>query len=374
MKSIIIAGDFFPVKINHEYFASGDILKLFDLRIIELFLKADFSICNLEGVLTDCCVPIKKAGPNIRANGECINAFSKLNLSCASIANNHIADFGKRGFDDTIRLLSENNIDYLGTKEKHIKTFNICGKKISFYTVSETMFNTLRQGVDINLYDEFFVCQEINHLKSQVDYLVVLYHGGMEFFEYVTPELKKRFHRMADSGADVVLAQHTHAISCREHYNNSYLLYGQGDFQFAFGNHQRIHKKNGIIVELEVSSESIEVKEHLIEHSFGYTKYAECQSLSDFEIRNSRLADGDTFDAEFAKYAEERMLKWIDAFAGKKNFLENLLIQLHLRRRISKRMLLKYQDPQVLRIISGIEFEEFRELLLKGLWSRVIDN
>ena len=32
--------------------------------------------------------------------------------------------------------------------------------------------------------------------------------------------------RMADSGADIVISQHTHAVGVEERYNGAYLLYG----------------------------------------------------------------------------------------------------------------------------------------------------
>ena len=42
--------------------------------------------------------------------------------------------------------------------------------------------------------------------KSQCDYLIVMYHGGTEFFWFNSKMARRRFHRMAESGADLVIA------------------------------------------------------------------------------------------------------------------------------------------------------------------------
>jgi len=38
---------------------------------------------------------------------------------------------------------------------------------------------------------------------------------------------------MVNNGADVVLCQHTHCISCYENYRGGHILYGQGNFHFV---------------------------------------------------------------------------------------------------------------------------------------------
>ena len=50
------------------------------------------------------------------------------------------------------------------------------------------------------LYDEYAVCREVESIKSECDFLIVVYHGGAEKFRYPSPQIRRRFHRMADCG------------------------------------------------------------------------------------------------------------------------------------------------------------------------------
>lgn len=374
--NILIAGDFFPVKENASLYASGDVQQLLGTRIVELFHQASFSICNLEGVLTNSCTPISKFGPNIKASPNHIEALSSLGIDCVTLANNHSGDFGIGGLDDTKAILSERGINYIGLvcdgEDGTHCSVVLNNKKITFYSVSEKMFNTQRQGVCINLYDEYRVCNELSKLREQCDFLIVLYHGGMEFYWYVTPEVKKKFYRMADSGADMVIAQHTHSLTCREEYNGSFLHYGQGDFQFSLAESRRQpYKKHGIILEL-VIGDSISVKEHLVEHANSLTRYANNQYLESYNIRNKRLSDGDSFDVEFKEYCSRRLMKFLPSIHGSNISLIDRLYKRFLSNEEYKHYLLKkYTKQDLLGLISCMEFEEFREFVLSGVWDLV---
>lgn len=77
----------------------------------------------------------------------------------------------------------------------------------------------------------------------------MLYHGGREFYRYPSPGLQHRFRRMADKGADLVVAQHTHCVGCCEKYNNSTLVYGQGNFIFDYGDDE--YWNTGLLIEVD---------------------------------------------------------------------------------------------------------------------------
>lgn len=60
----------------------------------------------------------------------------------------------------------------------------------------------------------------------------MLYHGGKEYYRYSSPNLQKTCRKMTEKGADLVLCQHSHCIGSYEEYNDSTILYGQGNFIF----------------------------------------------------------------------------------------------------------------------------------------------
>ena len=316
---ILLGGDLFPSKNNVDLFTEGRSDELFDEAIIELFKRADFSICNLEGTLTDSCEPIKKVDPIIKAPKEAIRGYSGLNLSCVTLANNHIADYGAVGFEDTIHVLEQSGIDYFGAgKKADIKKYieiNANHKKVIIYTVAETMFNVPSESMPgVNLYDGFETCDEIRKLRKECDYLVVIYHGGTEFFWYGSRLLRKRFHHMAESGANLVVAQHTHCIGMQEEYKGACLLYGQGDFLFA--RRESPYREFGLLLELVVSDDGVKVSRHLIKHVDNHVIYDPEQDFTQFDERSHRLHSGDDFDEEYKDFASDGLLKFLEAFRG----------------------------------------------------------
>ncbi len=369
---IIIGGDLFPSENNVELFVSGYSNQLFDDRILNLFQNANYSICNLEGVLSDSEYPIKKVDPVIKAPKAAWNGYKQLKLSSVTLANNHVFDYGVRGYQDTIEVLINNNVDFFGAGIKNqmsnSRSVNANGKIVTIYSVSETMFNIPdHERPGANIYDEYIVCDEIKQLKKNCDYLIVIYHGGTEFYWYGSDWLRTRFHRMADCGADLITAQHTHCIGLQEQYNNSYLLYGQGDFLFA----RRInpYREFGLLLEIQVSDE-IKIIRHLIHHQDNRVEYDAGQNFSQFDERSKEYSEGETFAKEYTEFSTNKMFMFLEAFRGK-NFSDRIAKKILSKDKYKERLLRKYSEKQLLRIISGIQFEEYRESLINGLWNSV---
>ena len=111
---IVIAGDIIPSGKNIPLFESGNACQVLGKTICDLFAKADFSIVNLEGALTDSNNEQEKAGPKIKAPVKSINGLKNLGVKAVALANNHVTDYGQQGFLDTIHTLFSAGIDYVG--------------------------------------------------------------------------------------------------------------------------------------------------------------------------------------------------------------------------------------------------------------------
>lgn len=53
----------------------------------------------------------------------------------------------------------------------------------------------------------------IKRLKEQVNFIIVIAHGGREHYQLPTPKLRERYRFYVDSGADLVVGHHTHCVS-----------------------------------------------------------------------------------------------------------------------------------------------------------------
>ena len=204
----------------------------------------------------------------------------------------------------------------------------------------------------------------MEELKKQCDYLFVLYHGGVEFFQYPTPWARQRFHRMADSGADVIIAQHTHCIGTEEYYGNAYLLYGQGNFCF----HQLREKElanSGLLLQFVLSKDSIKILKYPIRNENGKVRLLP-ELPPDLEIRNRRLANGETFQEEFRKHAEKWMTIWMLEIRGHR-LSDRILRKILGKERFLRYLRRYYKDYSVLRMLELVRAEEHSEIMQRGL-------
>lgn len=369
MSKIIIVGDLFPTETNTPYFTKGDIKSLFGEKLIQLFKEADLTICNLEGALTDHGEICKKTGPVKVAPISAIEAYKQLGIDCCLLANNHVTDGGHQGMIDTMRTLDNAGIKHIGAgkNQNEIVRFiiqKVGGLNIGFYNVSETMYNKpTKDTAGAWLYDEYIVCRELEQLKKQCDYLVVLYHGGIEKFHYPSPVTRKRFHRMADCGADMILAQHTHCIGCEEYYNGSYLLYGQGDFllkNFAPG-----LTDTGLIVELVIENGQVQIKKHKVKSVNNlFVRYDEQQDLSEFITRSNKVGDEDYVYQELQKFCDKELRLYLTAFKSPSK------LRLRLKRFFPaayKKWLYKYNERDLMFALHTLRSEQNRETAVLGI-------
>lgn len=369
MNKIIIVGDLFPVPSNFDKFSEGDVQFLFGEKICQLFSEADYRICNLEGALTDQPGKCEKTGAALFASTSTIKAYKELGISCCTLANNHITDAGDCGVLDTMRVLDENNICHLGAgcninDIKHFITFEVGQKKVGLYNVAEMMYNepTISKP-GAYLYDEYIVCQEIKSYRQQCDYLIVIYHGGAEKFRYSSPQTKKRFHRMVDSGANMILSQHTHCVGSEEYYKGAYLLYGQGNFLFRSFNDG--FTNSGIIVELILSSNGADVKKHLVKAVSNTVRYDEQQDFTSFNERSSRINDDAFIQQQFDDYCLKELPVYLRAYKGKLPF-RNILARFFPK--AYKSILFKgYDRKQLLFTLHSLRSEQNREVAIGGL-------
>ena len=385
--SLVIGGDLFPTPCNKHLFESGNIDALFsgggrDHNIVDIVKGAHYSIFNLEGCLTERTEEVVKAsGPKLKASPKSLSAIKTLGVSCLATANNHVMDFLSNGYYDTITAIKECGIDYVGsgTNTSIIKKYiniNINDCNICIYNVAETMYNV--PTIDypgVNVYDEFIVCSDLTELRKKHDYIIVIYHGGTEFFPYPTPMLKKRFHRMADCGADLITAQHTHCLGCEEYYNGSYLLYGQGNFLF---NRHKGHRGGTLLLELVFSTrrKTQLIKHHLVHNTIG-VEYDKAQELTDFFKRSAKVNDDNFLHQEFLKFALSLYPKISKSFQPY-NLFDKILSRIFPKPMYkSYRSRYRFRFPnkeQTMRLLYTLESEQQRETATAMLHAILHDN
>lgn len=236
--NIIILGDICPSWGNRTEFNTLNPQNVFH-DILPIMKGADYVIGNLEAPATESNIKLDKNSINLKANPKDVHVLKKAGVKALSLANNHILDYGIDGLNDTIMYTEKNGIMTYGVGEKDqaedLTVVHIEDTRVGFLAFAEHEFNCAQDyGYGANLWNDIESLSVIREAKKQVDYLIIQYHGGIENYKYPSPNLQKKCRAMAEAGADFITCQHSHCVGTRECWNESEILYGQGNTVFGY--------------------------------------------------------------------------------------------------------------------------------------------
>lgn len=237
---ILITGDFYPSGRIADLVHSNKIEYLFG-DFLQFISSSDLVITNLEAPLTNSSNPIQKTGPNIKAPIATADFLRLAGFNLVTLANNHVMDFGKAGLSDTIDALRKQKMNFIGAglNETEIKEpfiFEKDGIKVGILNFCENEWSTADfGGAGANPIDPINNYYSIKDLKKKVDVLLVITHGGHEYYNLPSPDIQKLLRFYIDAGANAVINHHPHFISGFEIYKSYPIFYSLGNFVFDKG-------------------------------------------------------------------------------------------------------------------------------------------
>lgn len=326
---IYILGDVGASESNTQAFCDAE-KDLFSSEIQDMCERADIVILNLEKPLTDIISPLGKCPPDCAAPRKTINGIRLLNPKVITLSNNHIMDQREQGLQSTIDIITQNGIQYVGagnnlaearkpliiTKEGiRLGIYACCEKEFSFAT--ETMAGA-------NVFDPLETFDDLINLRKNCDFLVVLFHGGMQGYPYPTPYQQKVCRKMCDKGADFVVCQHSHIIGCEEQYAGGRIVYGQGNFLLDDVPNENWHSGLMIEVSFENGESSVEYIPILtLDHKVVMHPNAEIVKHA-FMKRSREIMQENTVDALFSDLCERKLSDYLLKLSGKSRLLQRV--------------------------------------------------
>ena len=376
---ILIGADFVPTKSNEEWFEKGKVKELVGEELYKKIIQADYRIFNLEAPLTNSFQPIKKCGPNLIAHTNTINAYKKLGVNLFTLANNHILDQGISGVISTQNILESVGINYVGLKSNKFLDnssfiFSYGGKKVGVYACTEHEFSTLNNIFDIiaNPYDEKIIYEKIKVLKEKCDYIIVLYHGGKEYYRYPSPKLQESCRKMISFGANLVVCQHSHCIGCEEKYENGTIVYGQGNFLFDLSNNE--YSQTGLLIELDSNFKISYIPLKKNGNSISIASKSEAlEIISAFNFRSKEIQEKDFIINNYNKFTEEMFETYLWTLSGKESIVFKILNKLTNGKLRAWSLRKKYNDEAIMKIYNYIICEAHNELLTNILERKIYE-
>lgn len=222
--TVIATGDVIPARsTNFQTTQRKDFTWPFQ-KTADALKAADITFINLETPLMKDCQLINE-GMRFCGSEKHIEGLTYAGVDVASLANNHSANYGKPGIDETKNLLQSNGILVTGLNGPVFK--EVKGIKFAFLGYSDIEKTPL-----VSVADENKIMAEVADAKKNADVVIVQYHWGTE---YITPpeERQKFLGRLTiDAGADLVIGNHPHWIKPVEFYKGKLITYAHGNFVF----------------------------------------------------------------------------------------------------------------------------------------------
>ena len=232
--SLSISGDFC---ITPSYLSKNLITE----KISKLFYETDINIVNLECPVNYAGEEKKiiKVGPHLETNEKIFEYLKQLNVTAVTLANNHILDYDVEGLQSTINGCKKNNISYVGVgndliqasipliiekNEIRIAVVNFCENEWSIATDCTAGANPL------DIIDNL---SQIKKAKNLADFVIVIIHGGSEYYNLPSPRMLKQYRFFAENGASAVIGHHTHCLNGFEVHNKVPIFYGLGNMIFT---------------------------------------------------------------------------------------------------------------------------------------------
>ncbi len=371
--SIIIAADLVPTKSNANLFVSGDVRSLFGKEVLETLSKADYRICNLETPLVNQETPIPKCGPNLIASEASIRGIRDVGINLVTLANNHVMDQGEQGLDSTCRVLDDASIRYVGagrnlSEAARPYVFEQKGKRFGVYACAEHEFSIAQVNAPgANPFDPLESFEHIQELRKKCDYVIVLYHGGKEYYRYPSPWLQRVCRKFVDKGANLVLCQHSHCIGCSETYENGTILYGQGNFLFDLGDDDYLNSSLLVLINDDLSISFVPLCKNGANVRLA-TKEESDDILQQFYKRNDEIKTHGFIENNYDEFANSKRSDYLIAFRGKESFVFRVINKALGKNRIRKFFLKRIYDQRSrLAVLNFVECEAHRELIIRSL-------
>lgn len=367
---IIILGDIGASKLNEEAFCNAE-KDLFSDEIQNICKNADIVLLNLEKPLTNEHTPLGKCPPDFSAPTDTINGIRLLNPTAVTLANNHIMDQRVLGLRSTIQTLVDNGIQYVGVgananEARKPLVLKKNGYTIGVYACCEKEFSFATEySAGANAYDPLVTFDDIEELKQSCDYLIILFHGGLQGFPYPTPQQQRVCRKMCEKGADIVICQHSHIVGCEEDYAGGKIIYGQGNF--LLDEIDTDSWRTGVMVEITFNANNynsiqcipVETKEHKV-----YLSPNTELVLDGYNRRSEELRVPSILNEKYKQYCVKRLPDYLLKLSG-----TNILLQKVLRRSGMKSIYIKHRfnESYINRLADYLYCDTHREAIETGI-------
>ena len=302
--TFVACGDTGPVRNLEAIATSGDSAHILG-EMKPLLDDADFVFANVEANFSTRGIPLDRV-PVFRLDPAAFDLIRQANIKIASLANNHMFDYGVDAFVDTIKILKQHGIKYFGaglTFEDALDSaiYEVGNIKFGFVGFRDCELPSVSSNgvITPQMYKEH-ILTAISKLKGQVDWLIVSLHFGLEYRFVPRPADVELCHELIDGGANIILGHHPHYPQGVEAYSNGLIVYSLGNF--VWDQNFAGHTASSYVLQISVDKKKLQAVRAVpfyMDRDYQICLHKGDEALAEIDLLSSLLTDQPTFDREW---------------------------------------------------------------------------
>ena len=224
----------------------GGISGVFGGSLLSYMRGADIMVVNNEFPYSNRGTPLEDKTFTFRADPSSADLLNDMGVDVATIANNHIYDYGSAALLDTLTALDNAGIARTGAGANIDEASHPV-----YYTVDNGVKIAIIAATEIERFDNpdtkgatetsagVFRCLDISRLQSRIReaknegaFVIVCIHWGTENQEEIDWWQQKQGPEIADAGADLIIGSHPHILQKIDYIGNVPVVYSLGNYLF----------------------------------------------------------------------------------------------------------------------------------------------
>jgi poly-gamma-glutamate synthesis protein (capsule biosynthesis protein) len=188
-------------------------------KIMDEFSEADLVAINLESPIFEPC-PLTQTGMKFCADKRIVEGLLELGVGMVGVANNHIRNYGDKGYEMTVEVLRRVGIEI--SSEENLVIVEKDDVTYGFWAIDLVS----------SRYTNKWLEEKVKKMSEEVEVLVVMVHWGNEYKAIESENQRVWGRLMVDAGADLVVGHHPHVVQPIEVYKGVPIVYSLGNFVF----------------------------------------------------------------------------------------------------------------------------------------------
>ena len=224
---------------------SGSIEDGIDSALIAEMQGADIMMINNEFPYSDRGQPLEEKQFTFRAKPSSVSYLNDLGVDIVSLANNHAYDYGEDALLDTMDILKDAGIAYVGAghdlaEARRPVCYIVNDMKIAVISATqiERLDNPDTKGATetsagvFRSWDGADLIETVQEAKADNDFVIVYLHWGTENEADIDWAQEKQAAEVTQAGADLVIGDHPHCLQPISVVNGVPVVYSLGNFWF----------------------------------------------------------------------------------------------------------------------------------------------